>query len=58
MYKVYVKVNGVYRGPDIFKDLETAKQHAKGECLIIKRENNTDELIEYKEKEYDDDWER
>lgn len=61
MYKLYIKNNGVYESARMFDTYENAKKHAKGEYLIIKRENNTDTVIEYninRKTKTDDDWER
>lgn len=61
MYKLYIKNNNVYERPQRFKTYEEAKKHAKGEYVIVKREENTDVLIEYnmpQKSKIDDDWER
>ena len=55
MYKLYIKENSSYKGPKIYDSYRQARDHAKGEYIIIKHENNTDEVVEHGEKE---EWER
>ena len=51
IYRLYTKQpTGEYTGPKLFKDLEEAISHAKGEYIIIKNENNTDTIVKYKNK--------
>ena len=62
IYKLYIKnTDGSYTGPDIFKTFDEALSHAKGEYLIIRRNNNAEEVMEYRNK-YDkieeDEWSR
>ena len=46
MYKLYIKVNGMYKNPKKFESLREARANAKGEYVIIKEENGTDTIIE------------
>lgn len=47
MYKLYIKSNGMYKNPRIFKSFIEAKAHAKGEYLIVQEENGTDTIVEH-----------
>ena len=62
IYKVYIKdSNGNYHGPKKFKYLIDAMAYARGEYIIIKNDNNTDEIIKCQTKddiEQDDDLSR
>lgn len=46
MYKLYIKINGMYKNPKKFESYREAKANARGEYLIIKEENGTDTIIE------------
>lgn len=47
MYKLYIKINGMYKNPKKFESYREAKANARGEYLIIKEENGTDTIIEH-----------
>lgn len=56
MYRLYKKKNNCYQKPELYQTYQEAKNRASGEYMIIKRENNTDEIIEIGEldkKNYD-----
>lgn len=46
MYKLYIKKDGTYKNPKLFKSYIEAKANAKGEYIIIQEENGTDTIIE------------
>ena len=51
-YKLYIKINEVYQEPEIYPSMKKLQQRLAGlnqEYLIIKRENNTDHIIEHKQ---------
>ena len=46
MYKLYIKKDGTYKNPKLFKSLDEAKANAVEEYLIIEEKDGTNTIIE------------